>query len=224
MLTTVAFDADNTLVDTWDAVQVALGVIVADLAEPALTFDVFRADAERVWASRPELPVWEQRRASLEYTLARVGREDEINRVAELFFDTRFAHSRPFPGVPELLAKLRTDYKIGYATNGNSQAERCGLAGLFDFELYAMRGDVPKKPEPRFYQAVAELAQARPENIAYVGDEYENDVVGPAVFGMKTVWLNRSGRPLPSSPSGGVQPDAVIENLDDLPRILAGWC
>jgi putative hydrolase of the HAD superfamily len=220
VLTTVAFDADNTLVDTWDAVQVAVRVVVADLAEPALTAEVFHADAERVWALQPERPVWEQRRAALEFTLARVGREAELERVAELFFATRFAHSRPFPGVPELLAKLRTDYKIGYATNGNSQAARCGLAGLFDFELYAMRGGVPKKPDPAFYQAVADLARAAPATITYVGDDYVHDVVGPASFGMKSVWLNRSGGPVP----GEVRPDAVIENLDDLPRILAGWC
>lgn len=220
MLTTVAFDADNTLVDTWNAVEIALKTVVADLAEPALTVEVFRADARQVWASIPELPVWEQRRASLDYTLGRVGRQDELDRVAELFFGTRFANSRPFPGVTELLAKLRAEYKIGYATNGNSQAALCGLGGLFDFEIYAHRTGVPKKPDPAFYRATAEAAGVLGEEIVYVGDDYEHDVAGPAAFGMKSVWLNRSGAPVPE----GGQPDAVIENLDDLPRILAGWC
>lgn len=215
----MAFDADNTLVDTWDAVEVALSAVVADLGEPALTRDVFRADAVQVWAAQPEIPVWEQRRAAIAFTLGRVGRESEADRVAELFFDVRFANSRPFPGVPEVLAKLRTEYKIGYATNGNSQAALCGLAGLFDFELYAHRQGVPKKPDPAFYRATADAAGVLAEGIVYVGDDYEHDVVGPAAFGMKTVWLNRSGKVLP----GEVEPDAVIENLDDLPRILAGW-
>ncbi len=220
MLTTVAFDADNTLVDTSAAVLAALHVVVADLAEPALTLEIFRADAKQVWAAEPDRPVWEQRRDALEFTLKRAGREAEIDRVAELFFDTRFANSRPFPGVPEILAKLRAEYKIGYATNGNSQAGRCGLGGLFDFELYAHRGGLPKKPSPVFYRAIADAAGTHPEGVVYVGDDYEHDVAGPAAFGMKTVWLNRSGAPTPE----GVPPDAVIENLDDLPRILAGWC
>ncbi len=220
MLTTVAFDADNTLVDTWDAVGIALDAVVADLGEPTLTAELFRADARMVWASIPDLPVWEQRRAALEFTLAKAGREAEIDRVAELFFETRFANSRPFPGVPELLSKLRTEYKIGYATNGNSQAARCGLGGLFDFEIYAHRGGLPKKPDPAFYEAVIDAAGATPASAVYIGDDYEHDVVGPVAFGMKAVWLNRSGKPVP----GDVEPDAVIENLDDLPRILAGWC
>lgn len=220
MLTTVAFDADHTLVDTSEAVGVALRAVVADLADPTLTAEVFRADARRVWAAQPELPVWDQRRASLETTLARVGREGELDRVAELFFEVRFANSRPFPGVLEVLAKLRTEFKLGYATNGNSRAARCGLAGQFDFELYALRTGVPKKPDPAFYRATAEAAGALPDEIVYVGDDYEHDVVGPARFGMRTVWLNRSGQAIP----GDTRPDAVIEKLDDLPRILAGWC
>jgi FMN hydrolase / 5-amino-6-(5-phospho-D-ribitylamino)uracil phosphatase len=219
VLTTVAFDADDTLVATWDAVQVALGAVVADLAEPSLTLELFRADSAEVWNDDPQRPVWDLRRASLAHTLSRVGREDELDRVAELFFDVRFANSRPFAGVLDVLAKLRTDYRLGYATNGNSQAARCGLAGQFDFELYALSTGVLKKPAPEFYVAMIEAARVPGEEIVYVGDSYEHDVVGPAGFGMRTVWLNRSGRPVP----GDVEPDAVIENLDDLPRILATW-
>jgi HAD superfamily hydrolase (TIGR01549 family) len=163
--------------------------------------------------------VWEIRTAALKRTLTRAGREAELDRVVERFFEIRFANSHPYPGVPELLAKLRTEYKIGYATNGNSQAARCGLGGMFDFELYALRTGVPKKPHPEFYRATAEAAQVPVEEMVYVGDDYEHDVVGPAAYGMRTVWLNRSGKPV----LGEVTPDAVIENLDDLPRILAGW-
>jgi putative hydrolase of the HAD superfamily len=219
VLTTVAFDADNTLVATWDAVQVALAAVVADLAEPSLTLEVFRADSAAVWDDEPQRPVWELRREALGRTLARVGRQDEVDRVAELFFDVRFAHSRPFPGVLDMLAKLRSEYRLGYATNGNSQASVCGLADQFDFELYAFRTGVLKKPAPEFYTAMIEAARARAEEIVYVGDDYAHDVVGPAGFGIRTVWLNRSGSPVP----GDVEPDAVIENLDALPRILATW-
>jgi HAD superfamily hydrolase (TIGR01549 family) len=219
VLTTVAFDADHTLVDTREAVEVALNAVVADLGEPSLTLQIFRADAAQEWAREPDRPVWEQRRAAIAHTLTRVGRQGELDRVAELFFEVRFANSRPYPGVPEMLAKLRTEYKIGYATNGNSRAERCGLGGLFDFELYAHRDGVPKKPAAAFYEALMEMAHTVPSSVVYVGDDYEHDVEGPASWGMRTVWLNRSGKAVP----GDVQPDAVIENLDDLPRILAGW-
>ena len=47
-------------------------------------------------------------------------------------------------------------FALGYATNGNSRAERCGLAGEFAFELYAHENGLPKKPEPAFYAAMVD--------------------------------------------------------------------
>lgn len=217
MITTVAFDADNTLVDTTQAVRAALGDLVAELAEPGLTVELFWQDSAEAFAELKARPVWEQRKESLRRTLSRVGRDGETDQITEHFFELRFGHTRPFPDVLETLQKLRANYRLGYATNGNSQSHRVGLAGQFDFELYAWRTGVPKKPDPRFYAEMARLAQVPAEEMVYVGDEYEMDVVGPAASGMKTVWLNPTGAPVP----GPVQPDAVVRNLSELPRILA---
>jgi FMN hydrolase / 5-amino-6-(5-phospho-D-ribitylamino)uracil phosphatase len=218
VITTVAFDADDTLVDTRNAVTVAFAALLAHLNEPQLTVDLFHADSREHWAAMPERPATEIRTAATRYTLARVGRDAETDAMVELFFEIRFANSRPYPGTVEVLEKLRADYRLGYATNGNSRSERCGLGGRFDFELYALVDGVPKKPAVRFYEEMARLAGVRPYEIIYVGDNYEHDVVGPASFGMRTVWLNRAGAPVP----GPVRPDAVIENLSELTRILAG--
>lgn len=217
MITTVAFDADNTLVDTHAAVAAALKAVAAVVNEPALTFDVFWADGAQVWEEIPEQPAHKIRRTALHRTLARAGRESELDEILDLFFEVRFANSRPFPEVLDVLAKLRVDYRLGYATNGTSRTELCGLSGQFDFELYALVGGVPKKPARDFYVETARLAGAHAEQITYVGDDYEFDVVGPAAFGMRTVWLNPTGAPVP----GQVQPDAVIQSLSELPRILA---
>lgn len=218
MITTVAFDADHTLVDTGSAATAGLGAVLAALDEPGLTIEVLQSDAADYWARIPERPATEIRTASLRHSLARVGRENEIDRMVDLYFEVRFANSRPFPGVIEVLEKLRTDYRLGYATNANSVTTRCGLGGRFDFELYALVDGVPKKPAVGFYEAMAKLARAKPQEVVYVGDNYEHDVVGPARFGMSTVWLNPAGAPVP----GPVRPDAVIDNLSELPRILAG--
>ena len=217
MIRAVAFDADDTLVDTRNAVDTALAAVVARLNHPELTVDLFRSDARDHWHRMREHPAFAIRTEATRCTLARVGREAETDAVVELFFDVRFANSRPFDGVPEVLQKLRTDYRVGYATNGNSRSERCGLAGMFDFELYAIVDGVPKKPAEAFYRRMMELAGSGPAEIAYVGDNYEHDVVGPKSMGMRAVWLNRAGAGVP----GEVQPDAVIDNLMDLPRILA---
>ncbi len=219
MVATVAFDADQTLVDTSHAVETALAAVAAEVAEPSLPLEVFWQDGADFWRRMAELPAHEIRIAALRHTLARVGREAETDRLAELFFETRYAHSRPFPGVVEVLAELRTDHRLGYATNGNSMTDRCGLAGRFDFELYALIDGVPKKPDAAFYKKMIDLSACPPDEIVYVGDNYEHDVEGPAGFGIRTVWLNPLGEHVP----GEARPDAVIENLSQLPRILAGW-
>lgn len=216
MIKAVAFDADDTLVDTKKAVTAGLTAVLAHLGEPDLTLEMFRTDAKQTWDRMGERVVREIRTAAMRQTLSRVGREAETEAIAELFFDVRFANSRPFHGVVEVLEKLRGDYRIGYATNGNSRSERCGLEGLFHFELYAVVDGVPKKPSELFYRKMNELAEVHPAEMVYVGDSYEHDVVGPKRLGMRAVWLNRSGESVP----GEVQPDAVIENLMDLPRIL----
>lgn len=219
MIATVAFDADHTLVDTSAAVRAALTALVAAVEEPELTAEVFQADAVEHWARMPELTPRDIRTAAIRHTLGRVGREAELERFADMFFEVRFAHSHPFPGVLDVLAKLRTEHRLGYATNGNSRTELCGLGGEFDFELYAVVDGVPKKPAFAFYEKMISLAGCAPGEIVYVGDSYEHDVAGPAGLGIRTVWLNPSGAVVP----GEVRPDAVIENLSELPRILAGW-
>jgi HAD superfamily hydrolase (TIGR01509 family) len=219
VITTVAFDADDTLVDTRAAVRLAIEAVVAWAREPSLTHDVFQADAAHYWSIWPERPAREIRGAALRHSLTRAGREADLDAAIELFFDVRFANSRPFPGTVDVLTTLKADYRLGYGTNANSEATRCGLGGLFAFEIYALTNGVPKKPDPLFYAAMLEAAGASAAEFVYVGDNYEFDVVAPKLAGMRGVWLNPHGKPVP----GDTEPDAVIENLVELPRILAGW-
>lgn len=216
MITTVAFDADHTLVDLSPAVRAGLAAVAAETGVDAA---VLKADADAHWAATPHLPAREIRIASLRQSLTRVGREASLDEMVDLFFRIRYSLSRPFPGTLETLAKLRTDYALGYATNANSRAELCGLGGEFAFEIYALQGGVPKKPAAGFFHAVLAAAAARPEQVVYVGDTYAHDVVGAAAVGLRTVWLNRSGGPVP----GDVVPDAEIADLAELPALLARW-
>jgi putative hydrolase of the HAD superfamily len=220
VITTVAFDADETLVATGAAVKLALESVTALVGDPELPYEVWRADGRHYWATMPEKHARVIRTNALRHTLARVGREAEADEVAEHFFKVRLGNTRPFPGVVETLTELRPQYTLGYATNGNSLSHLCGLEGFFAFEIYAHdEGLVPKKPSPVFYEAMLECAGATPDQFVYVGDDYENDVVGPKAAGMRGVWVNPQGLPVP----GETRPDAVIENLAELPRILAGW-
>jgi HAD superfamily hydrolase (TIGR01509 family) len=73
------------------------------------------------------------------------------------------------------------------------------------------------KPEPAFFERVAELAGAPAEMIAYVGDRVDNDVAPAIAAGMV-------GVPIRRGPWGHLQqppPDAIrIRSLDELPEAL----
>lgn len=220
-LTTVVFDADETLLDLRPAVTGALVAVLAEMrrltpAAAAVSLVELEADWRHVFSAMAAEPVVDIRRAALVRSLARVGLADELERIAEFYFDRRFALTRPFPDAVPALAALRRQLTLGMATNGNSLAERCGLAGEFAFEVYAHVDGVPKKPDPAFYAAVLSAAGMSPTEVLYVGDSPAHDVVAAQTAGLRAVWLNRDGRPCPD----GVRPDAQVHSLAELPEVV----
>ncbi|MFD0594889.1 hypothetical protein ACFQZ4_22940 [Catellatospora coxensis] len=71
MITTVAFDADDTLVDIRTAVNAGLSAVTAAVADPALTLELFAADAEDHWTLLADRPARDIRAAAMRHTLAR---------------------------------------------------------------------------------------------------------------------------------------------------------
>lgn len=223
MLTTVVFDADETLLDLRPAVTGGLVAVLDEMRRlaPAAAAKVSLAELESDWGAvfgeLKAAPVAEIRRAALARSLARAGLDDHLDDAAALFFARRFALTRPFSDVPPALAALRGRYTLGFATNGNSRTERCGLAGEFAFEVYAHENGLPKKPAPEFFAAVVAAAGVPAEQIVYVGDSWEHDVVAPQRAGLRSVWLNRQGLPRPV----GCTPDAEVSSLAELSIALA---
>lgn len=78
------------------------------------------------------------------------------------------------------------------------------------------------KPDPRFFVKVAEAANERPENIAYVGDRLDNDVLPSRQAGMLAVFVKRGPwgwmhAELPDIEQAHIR----LDNLSDLPDRLA---
>ncbi|WDZ85646.1 HAD family hydrolase [Micromonospora cathayae] len=217
MVGAVVFDADETLVDLRPAVTGGLVAVLEEMRRltPAAA-EIDLADLESDWGAvfgaHRSAPVAEIRRAALARSLSRVGLADDLDRFAELFFARRFALTRPYPDVLPALAALRDRVTLGYATNGNSRAARCGLAGEFAFELYAHENGLPKKPDPAFFAAVVGAAGVPPSQVLYVGDSLTLDVVASQRAGLRAVWLNRQGNPCPP----GVTPDATVSTVTEL--------
>ncbi|MFG2915930.1 HAD family hydrolase [Kitasatospora sp. NPDC048298] len=136
-----------------------------------------------------------------------------------------FGEDDLYPDVRGAFARLRAD-GLWLAIAGN-QTVRAGaiLRRLFtdDVDLIGTSDDWgASKPDPAFFERVAEAVPAEPREILYVGDRLDNDVLPARAAGMRTALIRRG-------PWGWIQqhdPAAEqatfrIDSLAELPDLIA---
>lgn len=225
----VAFDADDTLWDFTTAMRGGLdrAVKVATAARVDLRGRLEAGAMERRWTEMYEhhkvSPQRGERLAdlrsrSIASVLADHGTPDDVlaDEMARAYFAHRHGEVKLHDDVVDLFDDLDGRYVLGLVTNGNTDAEQSRLAGRFDFRLAADEVGIAK-PDRRLLLMAAAAAGCHPAELAYVGDDPENDVAAPQAAGCRGIWLNRGGAALPP----GIAPDAVITTLSELPEVLA---
>ena len=222
----IFFDGDDTLWNFRDAMRAALGEtlvvlrrIVDNRAADALTVERMVEIREAVAAEMSESTTLVEtiRRESLARTLAEVGHpsEDDAQRLFEVYNAARFAATRPFAGVPDLLDDLRGRYQLGVVSNGNTYPGRVGLGGIFSFVILAQDCGIAK-PDPRIFELALKKCGRSAAQVVHVGDSLQSDVMGANECGIRSVWLNADG----ATNVSGVMPDHEISDLRELLDIL----
>lgn len=93
----------------------------------------------------------------------------------------------------EILKTLRKHYRLGVITNGESvsQALKIDYLDLRQyFDVVLISGDVGiHKPEVGIYELAAEKMGLPCEEIAFVGDTFNTDILGAYRSGMEPVWF-----------------------------------
>jgi putative hydrolase of the HAD superfamily len=75
-----------------------------------------------------------------------------------------------------------------------------------------------KKPDPKLFALALEKLKCPADEIAFVGDSFERDMLPAKSLGMQTFWLIGGDKDLiPPDPS---KVDRVIKSLEDLPHVL----
>jgi len=224
MITTITFDADETLWQFAAAQQRAFERVlpaIRQLGPDAGAMDL--ADLKR-WhgeftaASDPTRP-WEERRLdAFRRTLQRLGHDDEAaaRRLTAAYLSVRYASIELFGDVLPTLRALGQRYALGLISNGNTRASRCGLANVFDFELYAEDYAGARKPDRRMLDAAVALTGNPPDRLAHVGDSLTQDVAGALGAGAIAVWLNRNA----DRADAPVLPTYEIRGLEHLATVL----
>lgn len=226
MITTLSFDADGTLWDFPTVMQEALSRTLHELRAlvpgpqtEALTIADLRQTRDEVAKALQgsKVPLEHIRLKAFEQTLRTLGRDDpELTAcLTNRYLEHRFTAITLYPDVLPVLSALRSRYRLGLVTNGNTYPERCGLPNIFAFTVFAQDHGI-QKPQPQFYEWVLAEANALPHEIIHVGDSLRNDVYGAQAVGIRTIWVNRHQLRNETN----VQPFAEIISLEELPEVL----
>jgi ribonucleotide monophosphatase NagD (HAD superfamily) len=85
-------------------------------------------------------------------------------------------------------------------------------------------GQAPRvlgKPSPEFFTAPLDALGRGPDTALVVGDDLDADIGGGRAVGAATV-LVTSGKGDRPRPGADAEPDAVVDSVADLPRLLQG--
>ena len=116
---------------------------------------------------------------------------EELDRV---FWDAA-APGEPTEGIGELLAFLKENQiRTGVISNisfcGNAVAKRIhDCIPEHDFEFIIATSEyMYRKPNRRIFELALEKAELQPEEVWYIGDQYQCDIVGAKEAGLFPVW------------------------------------
>jgi putative hydrolase of the HAD superfamily len=118
--------------------------------------------------------------------------EREIFGVWEAVLD----RVKPFPHVRECIEQLRAaGFPIAVTSDFpvEKKLERLGFSGLFDCRLWTEESGY-LKPNPEPFLELAACMGLTPEEILYVGNSYDYDVLGAKRVGMHAAHLSRRPR------------------------------
>ena len=225
-ISAISFDVDATLIDTNQVIMRSMESVRDELMRCVPGERTGSLTVERMWSIRDREEKgytgdvrdydeirWNSFLKMLEY----VGYSgpDLSKRLNESYLKHRYNDIQPYEDVVPALDTLGTRYKLGLLSNGNNYPEYFGLAGRFDFAVFAQDVRI-EKPDPRIFRIAAERASCELSQIIHVGDSLETDVAAAQAVGAIGIWLNREGE----TNESGITPDHEISSLIELHNIL----
>ncbi len=110
------------------------------------------------------------------------------------------------------LERLARHFRLGVISNGFADVHAVGIGHHFESVVSAHEVGV-SKPDPRIYAASIRQMRLAPQQMLYVGDDPENDIVGPRQAGLRAAWINRPGGNWPETLGQSHFPDGTFADL-----------
>lgn len=230
----VLFDAGQTLVH----VHPSVGAVYADVASAhgvTASADALESAFRRLWHSRRaafpddlghassealERAWWH---AMVKDVFDAAGAWEALEGRFDDFFEDvyqRFAEAEPWrifdDVIPCLDALAARGVRRAVVSNWDRRLprllERLGLKERFDAVLTSAEVG-RRKPHPRIFEHALERLGLSPDRVIYVGDSYDEDVVGARRAGITPLLIDRQKRAAPAP--------GVIARLEDLLDVLS---
>jgi 2-haloacid dehalogenase len=150
---------------------------------------------------------WVLERAGIPYTM------DEVRRLV-----AHIETLRPFPDVPEALARLKATYKIAVLSNGDpDMLEAAQQYHRIPFDaVISVAVANAFKPHVATYTKAAEIMGVPMETVLFVAN-HSFDCIGAKAAGMHTAFIDRRQRPFGMTP---YQPDLVVPDMQALAEVM----
>jgi 2-haloacid dehalogenase len=161
---------------------------------------------------REHTPYREIGHRSVAHVMDRAGIEFTMDEVRYLVGEIE--KLKPFPEVPEALARLRTKYRLVVLSNGDpDMLETAKSFHKVPFDRVISVAEANSfKPHVATYTKAAELLDLAPDQILFVAN-HAFDCIGAKSAGMLTAFIDRRSRPFGITPH---QPDILVPSMKEL--------
>jgi putative hydrolase of the HAD superfamily len=135
------------------------------------------------------------------------------------------------PDAPPVFEALREQgIKVGVLSNTVWPAAwhdeiflRDGVFELIDGAVYTSSIDWTKPAPQAFRAAMSAVGATDVDRCVFVGDRLFDDIHGAHAVGMRTIYLPHSDIPAEQVGHTVGEPDATIESLSEIPKVIEGW-
>jgi putative hydrolase of the HAD superfamily len=225
----VLFDLDDTLFDRTAAVRQTLQLMAGAFPElfrgipiDKLIREFYIADDMATAEYKKGLSLEKTRLLRDSEFLKLLGSDQSYAPAIHAFYVKYYPAIKIFVnGAKPLIERLARVYRLGLISNGNAidqcqKLDNLGIRHLLSCTLLSEEIGI-RKPDPEIFRKAAENLGMKTNQCLYVGDSYENDIIGAANTGMITCWFNPGQAP---SPRTTVKPDFEISALSQIIDIL----
>ncbi|HEM4583961.1 TPA: HAD family hydrolase [Streptococcus suis] len=226
------FDVDDTLYDQIQPFERALErhiEVAREQIEPL--YLSFRRYADEVFeeTATGKMSLKDSHIYRMKHALADFGYQvsDATALAIQIDYDYFQGQIELSPVFPEIFSWCQAQgIAMGIITNGPYRHQlrkirTMGLVNWFELEHVLISGQVGiTKPNPAIFQLMEERLGMSGEDICYLGDSFENDVVGAKAANWKAIWFNHRKRVEPIAP---YQADKVVTAWDELVEVIQSF-